>query len=230
VILCSVNIDNYSIFFLDNVDIDLEGHMHAPLNSTFIALIPKTDTPLLCNCIYKIVANVIARRIKGVLSESISQEQFGFLEECQIYEAIWVAQEMIHLIKTKKIKGAVLKTDLSKAYDWFNWLYLRLLLTHLGFEVGFIRWVMSCITSTSFTMLINESTSPFFKAERGLQQGCTLSPLLFLLVAEGLSRSLKTTSMNRDFCGITLTLNIRITHLLFVNNVLIFCNGSRRDA
>jgi hypothetical protein len=64
-----------------------EGHMHAPLNSTFIALIPNTDTPQcmdefrpisLCNCIYKIVAKVIARRIKGVLSASISKEQLDF--------------------------------------------------------------------------------------------------------------------------------------------------------
>jgi hypothetical protein len=79
-----------------------------------------------------------------------------------------VAQEGIHSIKTKNIKGAVLKIDLSKSYDRVNWLYIRLLLTHLGFEVDFIRWVMSCITSTSFVVLINGSASPFFKDERGL--------------------------------------------------------------
>jgi hypothetical protein len=52
-----------------------EGHMHAPLNSTFIALIPKNDLPhsleyfrpiSLCNCIYKVVAKVIAKRIKTI--------------------------------------------------------------------------------------------------------------------------------------------------------------------
>jgi hypothetical protein len=136
-----------------------EGHMHAPLNSTFIALIPKNDNPQgldefrpisLCNCIYKIIAKVIARRIKGVLSTSISKEQFGFLEGGQIHEAIRVAQEGIHSIKTKNLKGTVLKIDLSKAYDRVNWLYIRLLLTHLGFGIDFIRWVMCFITTTSF--------------------------------------------------------------------------------
>lgn len=67
----------------------LEGFMHALLNATFIAFIPKVDNPtsmddfkliLLCKCIYKIISKVIARRIKEILSKMISKEQFYFLE------------------------------------------------------------------------------------------------------------------------------------------------------
>lgn len=88
-----------------------QGHMHAPFNSTFIALIPKSDKPCsmddfrpisLCNSIYEIVAKVISRRIKEILSETISQEQFGFLEGRQIHDTIGVAQEVIHRLKVKK--------------------------------------------------------------------------------------------------------------------------------
>ena len=88
------------------------------------------------------------------------------------------------------MSGVVLKIDLSKAYDRFIWLYVRMILIHLGFDVPFVRWVMGCISTASFAVLINGATSPFFKAERGLRQGCPLSPLIFLLVAEGLSRFL----------------------------------------
>ena len=65
------------------------GVIHAPINATFIALIPKVDKvesfdgfrPIsLCNCLYKIIAKVITRRIKMVLSKNISMEQFGFLQ------------------------------------------------------------------------------------------------------------------------------------------------------
>lgn len=81
------------------------GVIHAPINSTFIALIPKLDKaesfddfrPIsLCNCLYKIISKVINRRLKDVLSNNILMEQFGFLQGRQIHEAIRVAQEALH--------------------------------------------------------------------------------------------------------------------------------------
>jgi hypothetical protein len=80
----------------------VNGHIHDPLNSTFIALIPKSDNPSsfddfrpisLCNFLYKIISKVISRRLKIILSRNISSEQFGFLEGRKIHEAIGVAQE-----------------------------------------------------------------------------------------------------------------------------------------
>lgn len=76
------------------------GRIHDPFNSTFIALIPKVDEsksfeefrPIsLCNCVYKIIANIIAMRLRPILSRNMSREQFGFLEGRQIHEAIGVA-------------------------------------------------------------------------------------------------------------------------------------------
>lgn len=133
-------------------------------------------------------------------------------------------------MKTKNLKGAVLKINLSKAYDRVSWLFIRMLLTHLGFGIGFIRWIMSCITTVSFSVLINGAASPFFHLERGLRQGCPLSPLLFLLVAEGLSRALKEATRQGSLKGIPVAQNIFITHLLFVDDVLILCSSSVRDA
>jgi hypothetical protein len=125
--------------------------MPLSLNSTFIALIPKKDNPdtlddfktiSLCNCIYMIISKVIARRLKTVLSHKISLEQFGFLERRHIHEAIGVAEEALHSIKTRKLKSAVLKINLSKSYDRVSCLYLRFLLTHLGFTIPFIKWII----------------------------------------------------------------------------------------
>jgi len=216
----------------------LAGFIHGPINSTFIALIPKSGhaegfddyRPIsLCNCLYKIISKVITRRLKEVLSRHISCEQFGFLEGRQIHEAIGVAQEGLHSMKTLKLKGAVIKIDLSKAYDRVNWLYIRMLLTHLGFSYEFTRWVMACISTVSFAVLINGSASPFFTAGRGLRQGCPLSPLLFLLVAEGLSRFIIAAKRDGSFRGIPISQALYITHLLFVDDILLFCDGSRQS-
>lgn len=215
-----------------------EGYIHPPLNSTFIALIPKKDLPnkfddfrpiSLCNFLYKIISKIIAKTLKNIISEHISKEQFGFLEGRQIHEAIGVAQEGLHSIKTKHLRGVVLKIDLCKAFDRVNWLYIHLLLTHLGFHIDFIRSVMSCMTFVSFSILINGATSSFFHVERGIRKGCPLSSLLFLLVAEGLIRFIIKAKNEVDFRGIDISLGLSITHLLFVDDILIFCDGSRRS-
>ena len=87
--------------------------------------------------------------------------------------------------------GGILKIDLSKAYDKVSWTYIHMLLIHLGFGIAFVKWIVCRVTTVSFSVLINGAASPCFHAERGLRQGCPLSPLRFLLVAEGLSRLLK---------------------------------------
>lgn len=69
-----------------------------------------------------------------------------------------------------------------------SWMYLRLLMTHLGFDIGFINWVTCCISNMSSAVLINGVASPFFSRQCGLHQGGPLSPLLLLFAVEGLSQ------------------------------------------
>lgn len=152
----------------------LSGRISEPINSTYISLIPKTDSPLsfnvfrpisLCNCLYKIIAKIIPNNIKPILLGNISSEQFAFLHNRKIHEAIDTTQEALHSIKQKKLKGVMLNIDLSKAFDRVCWLFLRMILTHMGFPLVFIRWIICCITSISFGTLINGSISHSFQEE-----------------------------------------------------------------
>lgn len=104
-----------------------------------------------------------------------------------------------------------------------------MLLTHLGFHYNFIRWIMRCISSISFAVLTNGSTSCFFYLERGLCEGYPLSPLLFLLVAEGLSHFLSHAKSTGSFRGLEITHTLCISHFLFVDDILSFYYGTRRD-
>lgn len=78
----------------------INGHIHPPMNFTYIALIPKSDSPTsfndfrpisLCNCLYKIISKIIANYIKPILSNHISQEKFAFLDHRHIQDAIGTA-------------------------------------------------------------------------------------------------------------------------------------------
>lgn len=100
-------------------------------------------------------------------------------------------------------------------------MYLRLLLTHLGFRFDFVRWIMSYVTSTSISFLINGAATSFFNPECGLRQGFPLSPLLFLLEAEGLSLMIHKAKRQGNLKGIEVAQNLWITHLLFVDDIFL---------
>ena len=120
----------------------------------------------------------------------------------------------MHTIHSKGLKSVVLKIDLSKAYDRVSWTYLRVVLSKMGFAGSFISWVMSSLSSVSFALLINGAASPFFKAGRGLGQGCPLAPLLFLIVVEALSRALQNVIDNGIYHGISFGNEVTLSHVL----------------
>lgn len=119
----------------------------------------------------------------------------------------------------------VLKLDLVKAYDLVDCAFLRLLLLNGGLDLLVTNWILGCITSVNFAVLINGCPTTFFKGSRGLRQSFPLSPLLFLLVIEGLSRLLNLARDTGKIIGIKVSKNYNITHVLYVDDVLLFGIG-----
>ena len=85
-----------------------------------------------------------------------------------------------------------------------------------------VNWLMGCVTNSCFTVLVNGTPSEFFPATRGICQGCPLSPLLFILIIESLSRIILDAQQKGLIKGFQYSLDISITHLLFVDDVLLF--------
>jgi hypothetical protein len=107
------------------------------------------------------------------------------------------------------------------------WIYIRLVLIHLGFCHQFVIGVINYISSVSFAILIDGVATPFFKIERKSKQGCSLSPLLVLPIAEGITKSLEDDSRSCSLKVINVENSCNVTHLLFVDGIHMFCEGSR---
>ena len=176
------------------------GSLPTPLNHTFITLIPKTKNPervtefrpiSLCNVLYKIFSKVLTNRLKRVLPHLISEHQSAFIKGRLITDNIMVAFETLHYMKNHnsgKNGFMALKLDMSKAYDRVEWSFLRQVMNRMGFNEKWVELVMECVSTVSYSLLINGDPMGNIKPSRGIRQGDPLSPYLFLLCSEGLHR------------------------------------------
>jgi hypothetical protein len=218
------------------------GYFPSSLNETNICLIPKCENPIsmkdmrpiaLCNVLYKMVSKLLANRLKVCLGKCVSEEQSAFVEGRSILDNALIAIEIIHALKrrTRGVKGDLaLKIDISKAYDKVDWGFMRGMLERLGFSNKWIHWMMLCVSSVTYSVLVNQDKiGPIFPG-RGLRQGDPLSPYLFILVTEGLSTLIKKSTARGDIHGVKICRGAPpVSHLLFADDCFLFCRSTLQE-
>ena len=134
--------------------------------------------------IYKLISGVVAGRMKKLLSKLISGCQKAYQNTANIGEIILDIIETIAICNYHKKPAVILLIDFSKAFDSISHAYIYETLKFFNFGDYFIKIVKTMLTGRTCTVMIDGYETKPFNIERGVPQGDTASPYLFILVLE----------------------------------------------
>lgn len=211
-------------------------------NSTFLALIPKTAhacrvdhfRPIsLCNVVFKVITKLIVGRLRGLLETIIHPSQAAFIPHRSIGDNSIINHEVMHYLNGKHGKHGymAIKIDLAKAYDRVEWTPLLHILKLLGFSQEFRDLIFACISTPKFSVLLNAAPYGYFSSQRGLRQGDPMSPALFTILADLLSRLLAREEVVGRLNGVKVSRSSpKITYLMYADDLVIYCQAKLEEA
>jgi hypothetical protein len=114
--------------------------------------------------------------------------------------------EILHETKRRKKTGVVFKIDFEKAYDKVHWDFLIQSMEKVGYNEIWCSWIRRVMKMGTVAVKLNNTVGNYFLSYKGVRQGDPLSPLLFNLAADVLTRMVASAQQNLLVTGMAKSL------------------------
>lgn len=114
---------------------------------------------------------------------------------------------------------------MSKAYDQVEWAFLEGVMKRMGFCPTWVKWIIGCVRTVSYSFILNGEPREQVVPQRGLRQGDAraISPYIFLLCPKALSRIISQVEALESIHGVKICDGApEVSHLFFVDDSFIF--------
>jgi len=138
----------------------------------------------LLNTDYKILSKVLTMRLSKIIDEIVHPDQTCSVPGRMIHDNVHLIRNLVEYTNDKNMSAALISMDQSKAFDRVSHDYLFNVLSNFGFKSQFISLVKLLYTDIRSSILVNGFITEQFPVKRSVRQGCSLSPLLYVLCME----------------------------------------------
>lgn len=207
------------------------------VNSAYMVLIPKKDDPKgvgdyrpisLVHSFGKLITKIMANRLAPKLPAMIAANQSAFIRGRRIHDSFLLVHHMARFLHNQRKPRLMLKLDITKAFDSVSWAFLLEVLTHLGFGHRWRTLLCNLLATSSTRVLLNGQPGTSIRHYRGLRQGDPLSPMLFIIVMDVLSRLISKAEERSLLEPLTSkTLQHRVS--LYADDVVLFTTPKEED-
>ena len=177
------------------------------------------------NCDYKIFSKLLALRLQSVIKSIIHKSQSGYIKGRSISNNIRLIDDIIKFANEENIPGLAVSLDFSKAFDSLSKSSILYALDCFNFGNVFKNYIQTIISNSLSAVKNGGWISSWFKAERGVRQGCCVSPLLFVLTVELLAIKLRENENIQSLLGNQHTIGKDSKTVSHADDITLFLKG-----